>query len=39
VLTAVSSTALSGYISTSVTWNPGKQVPTTLHSWGKKKKE
>ena len=36
VLTAVSSTALSGYISTSVAWNPGKQVPTTLHSWGKK---
>ena len=29
VLTAVSSTALSGYVSTSVSWAPGNRVPTT----------
>lgn len=35
VLTAVSSTALSGYVSTSVGWAPGKAVPAPLHSFSK----
>ena len=35
VLTAVSSTALSGYVSTSVSWAPGNRVPTQLQSYAK----
>ncbi len=35
VLTAVSSTALSGYVSTSVGWAPGKAVPNKLRSFQK----
>lgn len=35
VLTAVSSTVLSGYVSTSVAWNPGKQVLANRYSYAK----
>jgi len=35
VLTAVSSTALSGYISTSASWEPGKSVVTKPYSYAK----
>jgi len=35
VLTAVSSTALSGYVSTSVSWAPGNSVPTQLQTYSK----
>lgn len=35
VLTAVSSTALSGYVSTSATWQPGKSVPNAGYSYAK----
>ena len=35
VLTAVSSTALSGYVSTSIGWAPGEAVPNILRSFQK----
>ncbi|NBR86338.1 MAG: hypothetical protein EB141_09840 [Verrucomicrobia bacterium] len=35
VLTAVSSTVLSGYVSTSVAWNPGKPVLANRYSYAK----
>lgn len=35
VLTAVSSTALSGYVSTSVGWEPGRAVTTKRYSYAK----
>ena len=35
VLTAVSSTALSGYVSTSVSWAPGNRVPAQPQSYAK----
>jgi len=35
VLTAISSTALSGYVSTSATWQPGKSVPNAGYSYAK----